>query len=34
MSADEAEGRVKGAAGDVTDNKGVKREGELDEAEG
>jgi uncharacterized protein YjbJ (UPF0337 family) len=32
--ADKAKGRVKQAVGDLTDNKRLKREGELDELEG
>ena len=31
---DEAEGRLKQAAGDLTDDKDLKREGKLDEAAG
>lgn len=31
---DQAKGKVKQAAGDLTDNDGLKREGELDEAGG
>jgi uncharacterized protein YjbJ (UPF0337 family) len=31
---DEAEGRMKEAAGDLTDNERLKREGKVDEATG
>lgn len=31
---DEAEGRIKEAAGDLTDNKDLQREGKLDQATG
>lgn len=34
MSTDEAKGRLKEAAGDLTDDKDLKREGKIDEAEG
>jgi len=34
MNKDEAEGRVKEAAGDLTDNDELKREGKADRAEG
>lgn len=30
-SADETKGRIKQAAGDLTDDKDLKREGEIDE---
>jgi uncharacterized protein YjbJ (UPF0337 family) len=33
-NADEAKGRVKEAAGDLTDNDELKREGKVDQAEG
>ena len=33
-SADETKGRVKQAAGDLTGDKGLKREGKVDEMEG
>jgi uncharacterized protein YjbJ (UPF0337 family) len=33
-NADEAKGRVKEAAGDLTDNDDLKREGKVDQAEG
>jgi uncharacterized protein YjbJ (UPF0337 family) len=33
-SADEAKGRAKQAAGDLTDDKDLKREGKVDELEG
>lgn len=33
-SADEAKGRVKRAAGELTDDEDLKREGELDKATG
>lgn len=33
-SADETKGRIKQAAGDLTDDKDLKREGEIDEAGG
>jgi uncharacterized protein YjbJ (UPF0337 family) len=32
--ADETKGRVKKAAGELTGNKGLKREGEIDKASG
>ena len=32
--ADKAKGRVKKAVGELTDNKDLKREGEIDEASG
>ena len=31
-STDETKGRIKQAAGDLTDDKNLKREGEIDEA--
>jgi uncharacterized protein YjbJ (UPF0337 family) len=31
-NVDEAKGRVKEAAGDLTDDKGLKREGKVDKA--
>jgi uncharacterized protein YjbJ (UPF0337 family) len=31
---DEAEGRIKEAAGDLTDNKDLQREGKIDQATG
>ena len=31
-NVDEAKGRVKEAAGDLTDNKDLKREGKIDQA--
>jgi uncharacterized protein YjbJ (UPF0337 family) len=34
MSKDEAKGRLKEAAGDLTDNDDLKREGKVDRAEG
>ena len=34
MSTDEAKGRVKEAAGDLTDDDDLKREGKVDRAEG
>ena len=34
MNKDEAKGRVKEAAGDLTDDKGLKREGKTDKAAG
>jgi uncharacterized protein YjbJ (UPF0337 family) len=34
VSTDEAKGRAKQAAGDLTDDKDLKREGKVDEAEG
>ena len=34
MSTDEAKGRMKEAAGDLTDNDDLKREGKIDRAEG
>jgi uncharacterized protein YjbJ (UPF0337 family) len=34
MSTDEAKGRLKEAAGDLTDDKDLKREGKVDRAEG
>lgn len=34
MSKDEATGRVKEAAGDLTGDKGLQREGETEQAEG
>jgi uncharacterized protein YjbJ (UPF0337 family) len=34
MNTDEAKGRVKEAAGDLTDNDELKREGKADRAEG
>ena len=34
MNADEAKGRMKEAAGDLTDNDDLKREGKIDQAEG
>jgi uncharacterized protein YjbJ (UPF0337 family) len=33
-STDEAKGRLKQAAGDLTDDKDLKREGKIDEAGG
>jgi uncharacterized protein YjbJ (UPF0337 family) len=33
-TGDEIKGRVKEAAGDLTDNKDLKREGNLDQASG
>jgi uncharacterized protein YjbJ (UPF0337 family) len=33
-NADDAKGRVKEAVGDLTDNKDLKREGKIDQAEG
>jgi uncharacterized protein YjbJ (UPF0337 family) len=33
-NVDEAKGRVKEAAGDLTDNKDLKREGKIDRAAG
>jgi uncharacterized protein YjbJ (UPF0337 family) len=33
-SADEAKGRIKEAAGDLTDDDGLKREGKVDRASG
>lgn len=33
-NADDAKGRVKEAAGDLTDNEDLKREGQVDRAEG
>ena len=33
-SSDESKGRIKQAAGDLTDDKDLKREGEIDEAAG
>jgi uncharacterized protein YjbJ (UPF0337 family) len=33
-NADEAKGRIKEAAGDLTDNKDLKREGKIDQATG
>jgi uncharacterized protein YjbJ (UPF0337 family) len=33
-STDETKGRIKQAAGDLTDDKELKREGEIDEASG
>ncbi len=33
-NADEAKGRMKEAAGDLTDNDDLKREGKVDQAEG
>lgn len=33
-STDEAKGRIKQAAGDLTDDKDLKREGKVDEASG
>ena len=33
-NADEAKGRVKEAAGDLTDDKDLKREGKVDRASG
>ena len=33
-SADETKGRIKQAAGDLTDDKELKREGKIDEAGG
>jgi uncharacterized protein YjbJ (UPF0337 family) len=33
-STDEAKGRIKQAAGDLTDDKELKREGKIDEASG
>lgn len=34
MSADEIKGKLKQAAGDLTDDKDLKREGKVDEASG
>ena len=34
MNKDEAKGRMKEAAGDLTDNKKLKHEGKADRAEG
>ena len=34
MNKDEAKGRIKEAAGDLTDNDKLKREGKTDRAEG
>jgi uncharacterized protein YjbJ (UPF0337 family) len=34
VNKDEAKGRVKEAAGDLTDDKGLKREGKVDRAAG
>jgi uncharacterized protein YjbJ (UPF0337 family) len=34
MSTDEARGRLKEAAGDLTDDDDLKREGKVDRAEG
>ena len=34
MNKDEAEGRVKEAAGDLTGDKDLQREGEVDQTEG
>jgi uncharacterized protein YjbJ (UPF0337 family) len=34
MSTDEAKGRAKQAAGDLSGDKDLKREGKIDEAEG
>jgi uncharacterized protein YjbJ (UPF0337 family) len=34
MSTDEAKGRLKEAAGDLTDDDDLKREGKVDRAEG
>jgi len=34
MSTDEAKGRLKEAAGDLTDDDDLKREGKIDRAEG
>ena len=34
MNKDEAKGRIKEAAGDLTDDDELKREGEADRAEG
>ena len=33
-STDEAKGRIKEAAGDLTDNKDLQREGKVDQASG
>ncbi|MFL6005391.1 MAG: CsbD family protein [Gaiellaceae bacterium] len=33
-STDEAKGRIKEAAGDLTDDKDLKREGKVDQASG
>jgi len=33
-SSDEAKGRIKQAAGDLTDDERLKREGEIDETSG
>lgn len=33
-STDETKGRVEQAAGDLTDDKGLKRQGQIDEASG
>ena len=33
-STDETKGRIKQAAGDLTDDKDLKREGKIDEASG
>ncbi len=33
-NADDAKGRLKEAAGDLTDDKDLKREGKIDRAEG
>ena len=34
ISSDEAKGRIKEAAGDLTDDKDLKREGKIDQAVG
>lgn len=34
MSADEVKGKLKKAAGDLTDDKDLRREGQIDEASG
>ncbi|RPI31016.1 MAG: CsbD family protein [Actinomycetota bacterium] len=34
MTGDEAKGRVKKAAGELTDDKDLKREGDIDKASG
>ena len=34
MSTDEAKGRIKEAAGDLTDNQSLKNEGKVDKASG
>jgi uncharacterized protein YjbJ (UPF0337 family) len=34
VATDEAKGRIKEAAGDLTDDKDLQREGKVDQAEG